>query len=158
MSKHAVVRKRERRGAAPTVHPRLRQAEAERLLEQVTLADVERTRVATLAPFTGQALAGIPQGLPEDVDLACERARAAQPRWGARTAAWRGRVLMRFHDLLLDDHEPALDLIQLESGKARRHALEEVLDTALVARHYGQNAARYLRPRRRPGALPGCVG
>ena len=135
MSKHAVVRKRVRRSAAPTVHPRLSLADADRLLEHVTLADVERTRVATFAPFTGQELAGIPQGLPEDVELACERARAAQPRWGARTAAWRGRVLMRFHDLLLDDHQPVLDLIQLESGKARRHALEEVLDTGLVARH-----------------------
>ena len=157
MSKHAVVRKRVRRSDAPTVHPRLSLAEAERLLEQVTLADVERTRVASFAPFTGQELTGIPQGLPEDVDLACERARAAQPRWGAWTAARRGRVLMSLHDLLLADHEQVLDLIQLESGKARRHALEEVLDTALVARHYGQNAARYLRPRRRPGALPGLT-
>jgi acyl-CoA reductase-like NAD-dependent aldehyde dehydrogenase len=157
MRNSAVAKKRARRTGLPSVHPRLRLEEAERLLEHVTLADLERPTVATVAPFTGQRLAGIPQGLPEDVDLACERARAAQPSWGARTPARRGRVLMRFHDLLLGDHEPVLDLIQLESGKARRHALEEVLDTALVARHYGQNAARYLRARRRPGALPGLT-
>jgi succinate-semialdehyde dehydrogenase / glutarate-semialdehyde dehydrogenase len=39
-------------------------------------------------------------------------------------------------------------------GKARRHASEEVVDVALVARYYANTAARYLCPRRRRGALP----
>lgn len=45
-------------------------------------------------------------------------------------------------------------MIQRESGKARRYALEEILDTALVARHYAVHAERYLKPRRRRGAIP----
>jgi succinate-semialdehyde dehydrogenase / glutarate-semialdehyde dehydrogenase len=157
MSKHATARKLIEREVARRVHPRLSVEDAERLLQHVTLVEPDRPRTTAIAPFTGEDLAGIPQGLPEDVELACERARVSQPAWGARSTSRRARVLMRFHDLLLDRREPVLDLIQLESGKARRHALEEVLDTALVARHYGQNAARYLRPRRRPGALPGLT-
>jgi succinate-semialdehyde dehydrogenase / glutarate-semialdehyde dehydrogenase len=47
-----------------------------------------------------------------------------------------------------------LDVIQLESGKARRHAFEEILDVALVARYYARSARRLLRTRRRRGALP----
>ncbi|MDB4888064.1 MAG: Aldehyde dehydrogenase, partial [Gemmatimonadetes bacterium] len=66
----------------------------------------------------------------------------------------RAAVLLRFHDLLIARTEQALDLIQLESGKARRHALEEVLDTALVARYYGLHAEHHLRPRRHAAGLP----
>ena len=45
-------------------------------------------------------------------------------------------------------------LVQLESGKTRRQAFEEVADVALVARHYARSAAAYLRPRRRAGLFP----
>jgi acyl-CoA reductase-like NAD-dependent aldehyde dehydrogenase len=47
-----------------------------------------------------------------------------------------------------------LDLIQFETGKARRHAFEEILDTAVVSRFYARRAERLLRPHRRNGALP----
>ena len=47
-----------------------------------------------------------------------------------------------------------LDIIQLETGKARRHAFEEVLDVAIQARYYAHTAEDHLRPRRRQGALP----
>jgi len=126
----------------------------EPLLAWVTLADPNRPRVDVLAPFNGKPLGQIPLCEPADVELAIRRARDAQRTWGARSARERARVLLRFHDLLLDRREQALDLVQLESGKARRHAFEEILDTALVARHYGIHAPRYLRPKRRQGAIP----
>src|SRR5699024_12687947 len=47
-----------------------------------------------------------------------------------------------------------LDIIQFETGKARIHAYDEVLDTFNVLRHYGVMAPRYLRPERRRGAIP----
>ena len=55
---------------------------------------------------------------------------------------------------MLARQEQLLDLIQLESGKARAHAFEEVADTAIVSRHYARRAGSYLRPRRRQGAFP----
>lgn len=66
----------------------------------------------------------------------------------------RSRIFLRFHDLVLKRQLQLLDLIQLESGKARAHAFEEVADTAIVSRHYARRAAGYLRPRRRQGAFP----
>jgi acyl-CoA reductase-like NAD-dependent aldehyde dehydrogenase len=126
-----------------------------RLARRVAMeADDRRASFAVRAPFTGEALGVLPRGTPDDVDGAVRRARAAQPAWAARSVRARARIMLRFHDLLLDRSEEALDLIQLESGKARRHALEEVLDTAVVALHYASHAARYLRPRRHRGALP----
>ena len=61
-------------------------------------------------------------------------------------------MLLRYHDLVIANAQEILDLIQLESGKARIHAFEEVLDVAIQARYYGHTAARFLRPRRAQGA------
>jgi acyl-CoA reductase-like NAD-dependent aldehyde dehydrogenase len=109
------------------------------------------------APFTGELLTSIPRCTPSDVEAAVRRARAAQPAWERWTHAQRRRVFLRFHDLLLERQEEILDLIQLEAGKARRHAFEEVMDTAVVTRYYAHHAATLLRPRRRRGALPGLT-
>ena len=70
------------------------------------------------------------------------------------SVAHRAQIFLRFHDLVLQRQVQLLDLIQLESGKARVHAFEEVADTAIVSRHYARRAAGYLRPRRRQGAFP----
>lgn len=113
-----------------------------------------RETIAVRSPFTGELLGEVARGTAADVDEAVRRARLVQPAWAARSVGERAKVLLRFHDLVLARREPLLDLIQRESGKARRHALEEVLDTALVARHYGVHARRYLAPRRHRGVLP----
>lgn len=113
-----------------------------------------RDRFSVPVPFTLEPLGAVPQCTPDDVRAAVARARTAQRDWAKRDLAGRRRVLLRFHDLLLDRQQEALDLIQLESGKARRYALEEVFDTALVARHYAIHGAGYLRTRQRSGALP----
>ena len=106
------------------------------------------------APFTGEVLARVPQGTPADVGAACAAAREAQREWAARPVAERAAVLLRYHDLVLANAQEILDLIQLESGKARIHAFEEVLDVAIQARYYGHVAERFLRPARAQGALP----
>ena len=106
------------------------------------------------APFTGETLGEVPRGRPADVAAAAAAAAAAQAAWALRPPGERARIFLRFHDLLIANAREALDLIQLESGKARRHAYEEVLDVAIQARYYAHTAEGYLRPRRRQGALP----
>ncbi|GAA2415213.1 succinic semialdehyde dehydrogenase [Streptomyces glaucosporus] len=105
-------------------------------------------------PFTGEKLATLPESTPKDVAEAFARAREAQRAWAARPVRERAAVLLRFHDLLLSRQSEVLDLIQLETGKARLHAHEEVQAVAVAARHYGRKAASYLRPRRHTGAIP----
>ncbi|MEW1721158.1 succinic semialdehyde dehydrogenase [Streptomyces sp. NPDC093109] len=111
-------------------------------------------RTANHTPFTGEKLADLPESTPEDVANAYARARAAQPAWEAMSVRQRAGVLLRFHDLLLARQSEVLDLIQLETGKARLHAHEEVQAVAVAARHYGLKAPSYLRPKRHTGALP----
>ncbi|GGY74983.1 succinic semialdehyde dehydrogenase [Streptomyces nitrosporeus] len=111
-------------------------------------------RTANHSPFTGQKLADLPESTPEDVETAFERARAAQPVWAATPVRARAAVLLRFHDLVLSRQSEVLDLIQLETGKARLHAHEEVQAVAVAARHYGRRAAAYLKPKRHTGVVP----
>lgn len=109
------------------------------------------------APWTRAPLATLPQSSPGDVARAARAARAAQRRWAAVPARQRARLLLRVHDLLLERQGDVLDLIQLENGKARVSAFEEVADVALVARHLGRRAPGYLAPARRAGLVPGLT-
>ena len=126
---------------------------ARRLTARVVCAPRPKT-VLTRTPMTGAPLASLPQSAPADVKVAYAAARAAQRSWSRMPMAHRARIFLRFHDLVLARQDEVLDLIQLESGKARVHAFEEVADTAIVSRHYARRAAGYLRPRRRQGAFP----
>ena len=107
-----------------------------------------------LAPFTGEPFATLPACGPDDVTRAAAEARGAQPAWAATPAAARAAVLLHAHDLVLNRQDEAMDLIQLETGKARRHAFEEIADAANVLRYYGVRAPRWLATRRTRGALP----
>jgi succinate-semialdehyde dehydrogenase/glutarate-semialdehyde dehydrogenase len=106
------------------------------------------------APATGQLLATVPQSGADDVAEAFERARRAQQAWQRVSLDDRAARLLRLHDVVLDRQAEILDLICLESGKARKHAFDEPLHVALTARYYGRTAHRHLDTRRRLGVIP----
>ncbi|GAB97334.1 succinate-semialdehyde dehydrogenase [Kineosphaera limosa NBRC 100340] len=111
----------------------------------------------TITPMTGRVLARLPVSSAEDVEQAYRGARAIQPAWAQLPVRLRAQIFSRLHDLLLDRQGELLDLIQLESGKARYAAFEEVVDAALVCRHYARVAPKLLAPQRRAGVFPGLT-
>ncbi|MET9348231.1 succinic semialdehyde dehydrogenase [Streptomyces termitum] len=124
------------------------------LVARLTRGVIGSGRTANHTPFTGEKLADLPEATPGEVAEAFDRARAAQAAWAATSVRERAGVLLRFHDLVLARQAEVLDLIQLETGKARLHAHEEVLAVAVAARHYGRRASSYLRPKRHTGVVP----
>ncbi|MFJ1734890.1 succinic semialdehyde dehydrogenase [Streptomyces sp. NPDC088254] len=124
------------------------------LVAHLTKGVVGSGRTANHTPFTGEKLADLPESTPQDVEKAYEAARAAQRVWERVPVRERAAVLLRFHDLILERQGEVLDLIQLETGKARLHAHEEVQAVAVAARHYGRKAPAYLRPKGHAGAIP----
>ncbi|WP_449385706.1 succinic semialdehyde dehydrogenase [Cellulomonas soli] len=148
-------------------HAQLHDPETDPLATYVLEPDDVRTLLARVvsspgaahhtsyAPFTGAPIASVPLSTPADVERAAAAARAAQRRWATTPVRTRTAVLRRLHDLLLERQSDVLDLIQLETGKSRVSAFEEIGDIALVARHYAARAGRYLASRREPGLLPG---
>ncbi len=114
-------------------------------------------RIEVRSPLDLESIGEVPRSAPKDVARAAERARVVQEDWALRTFDERGAIFLRFHDRLLERQDEILDLVQLESGKARLHAYEEVADTAIVARFYALHAARFLAPAARKGAVPGLT-
>ncbi|QLD88166.1 succinate-semialdehyde dehydrogenase (NADP(+)) [Natronomonas salina] len=123
----------------------------------VTTAGAPEERFDVEAPFRGTKIGDLPACGPDDVEVAFERARQGQEAWERRSVAERAEVFKRYHDLVIENCEELLDIVQLESGKARRHAYEEVLDVAMTARHYAYRAEDYLESEEREGALPGLT-
>ncbi|GAA4812049.1 succinic semialdehyde dehydrogenase [Nocardioides caeni] len=115
------------------------------------------TTVQVHSPIDGAPLANIPQSSADDVDEAFRRARRAQAAWAKVSLDERARILHRLHDLVLDRQAEIMDLIQLESGKARKHAFDEPLHIALTARYYARTAHQHLDTRRVAGVVPGLT-
>ncbi len=136
--------------------PRIDTDRLQRLTRRVLVADPDITQDVTNA-MTGEVLGSVPRSTAADVVAAAARGRAVQKAWATRPVKDRAKVLLRFHDLVLERKDEALDLIQLENGKARRHAFEEIMDAAITARYYAHTAPGYLRPKRRQGVQPGLT-
>jgi succinate-semialdehyde dehydrogenase/glutarate-semialdehyde dehydrogenase len=144
---------RQERAGQQVLGPRITAGRLDQLAARAAVAD-RGDHAPVEMPSAGKILGHVPHGTAEDVAAAAQTARGAQPGWARTDAADRSKVLLRFAELLLSRQDEVLDLIQLENGKARRHAFEEIIDVAQTSRYYARTAPRYLRPRRRAGALP----
>jgi succinate-semialdehyde dehydrogenase/glutarate-semialdehyde dehydrogenase len=105
-------------------------------------------------PFSGEVLLRLPHTTVAQVAEAARLARAAQKQWAATSIHVRAAALLRWHDAVLARADELCDVIQVESGKARGDAFEEVADIANTLRYYGLSAAKVLAPRRRHGVFP----
>jgi len=104
--------------------------------------------------YTGEVLVELPQSTPTDVEAAAAHAREAQRSWAATPLKERLAVFARAHELILEHQHTIADLIQAESGKARRMAFEEACDPVMVISHYLKRAPKLLAPRRHAGPVP----
>ena len=104
--------------------------------------------------YTGEVITALPQSTAADVAEAFRRARAAQHEWSQWPLRRRLAVFRRFHKLLIQRNEVIVDLVQAESGKARKMAFEETIDPMMITTHYLKRAPKLLKPVRRAGPVP----
>jgi succinate-semialdehyde dehydrogenase / glutarate-semialdehyde dehydrogenase len=104
--------------------------------------------------YTGEVLVELPQSTPVDIESGFAAAREAQAEWSQWPLRKRLAVFKRAHTLLVDNAETTTDLIQAESGKNRRMAMEETCDPPMVISHYLKRAPKLLAPTRRGGPVP----
>ena len=115
-------------------------------------ADAEKVDVKS--SFNGETIGTVLSGTVEDVEYAFELARAAQQKWAQTPIEQRQEIFRAFHDRVLDNRELLMDIVQLETGKNRASALDEVMDVAINARYYANNVGKHIGEKKRPGALP----
>ncbi|MCU1371495.1 MAG: gabD1 [Ilumatobacteraceae bacterium] len=130
--------------------------ETDRLATRINVGPGRELR-DVISPLNGQVIGQVPIGTADDVAAAVTECRRVQKRWAATPARERAKVLLRYHDLILEKQDEMLDLIQAENGKARVWAFEEIMDQAVTARYYARTANRTLKPKQRLTALPGLV-
>jgi len=123
------------------------------LADQISTAG-PRTPIQVISPLNGELVGVVPTCTADDVRMAVERARAAQQAWSALPLRERVKPFLAAHDVFLKSRQAFADIIQIENGKSRVHALLESFDTAINARYYGFNASRYIGARRLRGAFP----
>ncbi|RAV31928.1 succinic semialdehyde dehydrogenase [Corynebacterium heidelbergense] len=115
-------------------------------------AEAEKLEVE--GPFTGETIGWVGAGTEDDVEQAFARARRAQRSWENVPVSERKAIFLRFHDSVLRNRDLLIDMVQLETGKNRASAFDEVMDVANNARYYAQRVARLLKPKKRRSALP----
>ena len=139
----------------PTASYALEPEDVARLTQRIRATSGETVEVRS--PIDNAPLAHVPQSTDADLEEAFARARRAQRLWARTSLEERSRILLRLHDLVLDRQDEIMDLICLESGKARKHAFDEPIHIALTARYYARTAHRHLDTRRHLGVVPGLT-
>lgn len=126
-------------------------ARLERLL-QIPVASGEAKALCT--PLTGELISELTLSTDSDVKTAFGKARTAQADWQKVSLSERVQILKKFADLVITDQATALDIVQLENGKARGNAHDELLDVVLTTQYYTKRAPKLLKPKLRQGAFP----
>lgn len=130
----------------PDLHTHLLSLVSSTATEQITVE----------APFDGRTVIGaVPAGTADCVAEAFASAREAQRDWVQTPHASRRSIFRRFHGAVLQHRELLMDMVQLETGKNRAAAFDEVMDVASTAAYYARTAEKLLRPQRRQGIIPG---
>ena len=114
----------------------------------------DREPISVRAPAVDGPMGTVPRLDKEEVHRAVERAREAAVAWAARPASERATVLDRFADRVEQHQAELLDLIQLETGKARRDAVEEIIDPPIWASYYAETGPDLLADERRRALVP----
>lgn len=118
------------------------------------VAGPDADRVTVRTPLTGAPLGTLPRSGVADVERAFATARQVQRQWAGTPVRERDRVFRRLAGLVLDRQAEGLDIVQLETGKARGHAFDEISDVAINASWCARRGPAVLGVRRHVGLVP----
>lgn len=110
--------------------------------------------VSVINPKTAKVIYELPQQSAEQVASAVKAARLAQPVWANTSVKERAAWLYALHDLILEEQDKLMDIVQLETGKARAHSFEEVAGGLGAARYYAKVGPKALRKKKTVAGVP----
>jgi betaine-aldehyde dehydrogenase len=109
-----------------------------------------------IEPATGETLGSVSRATAEDVDRAVRRAVGAFPAWRAVNSRSRGRMLMRFSQLIRDNADELATLESRNVGKPIRDSRDEVALAANCFEYYAGTTNK-IGGQTIPGAAPGLL-
>ncbi|MEF1256530.1 NAD-dependent succinate-semialdehyde dehydrogenase [Vibrio sp. M260112] len=102
----------------------------------------EEQGIAVTNPATGERLGFAPVSSQQSILDGIERSSVAQKEWAARSAKARGALLLRWHQLLLENKQDLGRLMTLEQGKPLTEAEGEVAYGASFIEWFAEEAKR----------------
>jgi acyl-CoA reductase-like NAD-dependent aldehyde dehydrogenase len=111
-------------------------------------------QVTIVNPSTGKKIYDLPQLSVAQVAKAVADARLAAPKWAATSVKERAQMLFKLHDLILKNQDNLMDLLQLETGKSRAHAFEEIAGSLGSARYFAKIAPKTLKTQKTLSGVP----
>ena len=111
-------------------------------------------QVTIVNPSTGKKIYDLPQLSVAQVAQAVANARVAQPAWAKVSVKERAKALYQLHDLILKNQDNVMDLLQLETGKSRAHAFEEIAGSLGAARYNAKIAPKTLKTQKTVAGVP----
>ena len=111
-------------------------------------------QVTIVNPSTGKKIYDLPQLSVAQVAKAVADARLAQPIWAKTPVKQRSKALFALHDLMLKNQDNLMDLLQLETGKSRAHAFEELAGSLGSARYFAKIAPKTLKTQKTIAGVP----
>lgn len=110
--------------------------------------------ISIFNPLTGDELHQIEAHSAADVALAFADARAFQPTWNAVSPKQRAKLAHKIVDQLIARQDELMDLLQLETGKSRAHAFEEVTGALAAISYYAKMTPKLMRRQKVRGGVP----
>jgi len=119
------------------------------MLSDAVAHDVsEPPRLTVRDPARGTSIEELPIDDDAAVAAAVERARAAQPAWGALAIRRRAQLLKRARREMVRARAEILDRLERETGKARFDVAGELMGTCMDLGYLARRARRWLAPQR----------
>ena len=108
------------------------------LIDGKWVASVSGQTIDVINPCDGKSFTQIDRGNAADIDLAVAAAqRALDGAWGKMTATERGRILMRFGELIVKNAEEAAQIEARDTGKPLSVARADIVAVARYFEYYG---------------------
>ena len=110
--------------------------------------------INVISPVTGEKLHEIDSHSAKDVALRFLEAKAAQRSWGQVDPKRRSKIAGAIADALIARQDELMDLLQLETGKSRAHAFEEVTGALGAITYYAKISPRALKRKKVKAGVP----
>ena len=108
------------------------------LIDGKWVASVSGQTIDVINPCDGKSFTQIDRGNAADIDLAVAAAqRALDGAWGKMTATERGRILMRFGELIVKNAEEVAQIEARDTGKPLSVARADIVAVARYFEYYG---------------------
>ena len=98
--------------------------------------------IDVMNPATGEQVGTVPNGGEEEATKAIEAAAAAFPDWSKTTAYHRAELLMKWHDLLLENKQEVAEIMTKEMGKPLAEAIGEIEYSASFVSWFAEEGKR----------------